>query len=69
MTRFNIAALSVKVGAMSKLDTTMAKLIPSLGDKFAAKQVDRQHHDESPREPDGTLYRTGEIEQTHGTRA
>jgi short-subunit dehydrogenase len=62
---------SKKVGAMSKLNTTVAKLIPSLADKMSAKQVDRQHYDEKPRNPDGALNRpsetTGVAGQTHGT--
>lgn len=60
-----------KVGAMSKLDTGLAKFIPSLGDKMAAKQVNRQQYDESPRNPDGALYQPSEksqvVGQTHGT--
>jgi short-subunit dehydrogenase len=57
----------VKVGGMSKLNTTVAKLLPSLGDKMSAKQVDRQNYHEPPRNPDGTLYRAGESGRTHGT--
>lgn len=53
------------------LNTAMAKLAPGLGDKLAAKQVDRQHYDEPPRNPDGALDRpseaTGVVGQTHGT--
>lgn len=60
-------ARDVKVGGMSKLNTTVAKLFPSLGDKMAAKQVDRQNYDEAPRNPDGTLYRAGESGRTHGS--
>jgi short-subunit dehydrogenase len=62
---------SKKVGATSKLNTTVAKFIPSLADKMSAKQVDRQHYDEKPRNPDGALNRpseaTGVSGQTHGT--
>jgi len=62
---------SKKVGAGSVLNTTMAKLAPAIGDKIAAKQVDRQHYDERPRNPDGTLDQpseaTGVAGQTHGT--
>jgi short-subunit dehydrogenase len=60
-----------KVGAMSKLNTTVARIAPGLGDKMAAKQVDRLHYDEKPRDPDGALHkpseRTGVAGQTHGT--
>ena len=49
----------------------MAKLLPGLGDKVAAKQVDRQHYDEPPRHPEGALRQpseeTGVAGQRHGT--
>jgi len=61
----------IKVGAMSKLNTVVAKILPAVGDKMAAKQVDRQHYEERPRNPDGTLNRPGESTgvsgRTHGT--
>jgi len=60
-----------KVGAMSRVNTLTAKLAPSLGDKMAAKQADRQQYEESPRDPQGALNRpserTGVVAQTHGT--
>ena len=60
-----------KVGLMAKVNTTIAKIAPGIGDKMAAKQVDRQHYEESPRHPEGALYRasetTGVVGQTHGT--
>jgi short-subunit dehydrogenase len=56
----------VKVGTMSKLNTTVSKLAPSLGDKMSAKQVDRQQYNESPRDPEGTLYKPGEEGRVHG---
>lgn len=62
---------SKKVGAMSVINTTIAKLAPGIGDKMAAKQVDRQHYDERPRNPDGALTdsseSTGVVGQTQGT--
>lgn len=62
---------ATRVGMMSKVNTTVAKVAPALGDKMAAKQVDRQHYDEKPRNPDGALNRpsesTGVAGQTHGT--
>ena len=57
----------VKVGSMSKLNTTVAKVAPGLGDKMSAKQADRQQKDEPPRHPEGTLYRPGEAGRTHGS--
>lgn len=51
---------SKKVGALSKINTAAAKLVPGLGDKTSAKQADRQQFDEPPRNPEGTLDRSGE---------
>jgi short-subunit dehydrogenase len=60
-----------KVGTMASLNTTIAKISPAMGDKLAAKQVDRQHYDERPRHPAGALHHpsatTGVVGQTHGT--
>ena len=56
----------VKVGTMSKVNTTVSKVAPSLGDKLSAKQVDRQQYDAPPRDPAGTLYKPGESGQVHG---
>ena len=59
------------VGAMSLLNTTMAKILPGMADKMAAKYVDKQHYDEPPRNPDGALHRPSQetqvAGQTHGT--
>jgi short-subunit dehydrogenase len=63
------ATRDVKVGAMAKVNTTMSKVAPSLGDKMAAKQADRQQRDERPRHPEGTLYKPGYAGQTHGRGA
>ena len=57
----------VKVGSMSKLNTTVAKVAPGLGDKLSAKQADRQQYDEPPRQPEGTLYKPGEQGRIHGS--
>jgi short-subunit dehydrogenase len=58
----------VKVGTMSKVNTTISKIAPSLGDKMSAKQADRQQYDEPPRDPEGTLYKPGEEGRTHGLK-
>jgi short-subunit dehydrogenase len=55
-----------KVGLMAKVNTTVAKLLPGLGDKLAAMQANRQQYDEPPRDPQGTLYKPGEEGRTHG---
>lgn len=51
---------SKKVGAMAVVNTTISKLLPSFGDSMAAKQADRQHYDEPPRNPLGALNRPSE---------
>ncbi|MFL6626807.1 MAG: SDR family oxidoreductase [Burkholderiaceae bacterium] len=57
------ATRSTKVGAMSVLNTAMAKFVPSLGDLMARQQIGRQQRDEAPHGRDGTLYEAG-----HGGR-
>lgn len=57
----------IKVGAMSKLNTVMEKLVPVLAEKMSAKQASRQQYDEPPRNPDGTLYRPGGGGGVHGS--
>lgn len=56
----------VKVGAVSRLDTFVSKLMPSLADRLSALQVDRQQRDMPPQESDGNLYRPGEGGRIHG---
>jgi short-subunit dehydrogenase len=47
----------IKVGMMSKINTTMAKIAPALGEKIAAKQANRQQYDQPPsRDPEGALW-------------
>jgi short-subunit dehydrogenase len=60
----------VKVGAGAKLNSMVAKFAPGMGDRMAAKQVNRQQYDERPRNPDGALNEPSErtvAGQTHGT--
>lgn len=59
------------VGTMSLINTTVSKLLPSMADKMAAKQVGRMHYDEPPRNPAGAIHRPSEAVgvagQTHGS--
>lgn len=55
-----------KVGAMSKMNTLMAKLLPSLADRMSAKRVDQQQEDRPPLAPEGTLYRPGRAGEVYG---
>jgi short-subunit dehydrogenase len=61
------ATHDIKVGAMSKLNTAMQKIVPSLAEKMSAKQINRQQYDEIPRNPDGALYRPSGGGQVHGS--
>jgi len=60
-----------RVGATAVLNTIASKFAPSIADKMSAKQVDRQHYDERPRNPDGALHRPSDttevVGRTHGT--
>jgi short-subunit dehydrogenase len=59
----------VKVGMMSKVNTFVAKNLPSIGDRMAAKQVKNLQRDEPAPESEGTLYVPGEDGRTHGDHA
>lgn len=56
----------VKVGAMAVVNTAVAKLIPSLGDKMSAKRGSDQQEKIPPVHPEGILYRPGESGPEHG---
>jgi short-subunit dehydrogenase len=56
----------VKVGAMSKINTTVAKVLPRVGDKMTAKMADKQKRDEPPRDPQGGLHDARGGGRTHG---
>jgi NADP-dependent 3-hydroxy acid dehydrogenase YdfG len=55
-----------KVGAMAKVNTFVAKNLPGLGDRMSAKQSEKLHRDQAPRDPEGTLHKPGEGGQVHG---
>lgn len=61
---------ATRVGTMAKLNTMMFKNMPSVAEKIAAKQVDRQQYDEAPRDREGALFRPSEattvVGQAHG---
>lgn len=47
-----------KVGAMSKVNTAMAKFAPTIGEKMATKQADNLHHNmPAKRDREGALYK------------
>jgi short-subunit dehydrogenase len=51
---------AVKVGAMSKMNTFIAKAAPGLGEWLASKQAGSFKGQEPPRNPDGVLFRPSE---------
>lgn len=50
---------SVKVSALAKLNTTLAKFAPPIADRMGVKQMDRQTLDRSPINPAGALHQRG----------
>jgi short-subunit dehydrogenase len=58
-----------RVGAMSKVNTFVAKNIPSLGDRMAAKQVENLKRDEPAIDREGALHIPSEDGQIHGDHA
>jgi short-subunit dehydrogenase len=59
----------IRVGAMSKINTFVAKTLPGVADRMTAKQIDDLHRDEPPRKPEGTLHVPGESGRVHGDHA
>jgi hypothetical protein len=51
---------SKRVGAKAVVSTTVSKVAPGLADKMAAKEANRMHYDEPPRNPEGALDRSSE---------
>jgi NADP-dependent 3-hydroxy acid dehydrogenase YdfG len=59
----------MKVGMMSKVNTTVAKIAPALGEKLAATYVNRQQYDQPPsRDPQGALWRASGGGDIYGHR-
>lgn len=59
-------ARDVKVGAMSVINTTMAKIMPSLADALAKMQLGRQQRNERPHAREGALYQASESGRVYG---
>ena len=55
-----------RVGATAVINTITSKFAPGIADKMAAKQVDSQHYDERPRNPDGALNQPSEATSVAG---
>jgi len=56
----------VRVGAMSVINTSAYRFTPSLADKFAAKQANRQQEAFPPIDPEGALYKPSHSGRIHG---
>ena len=57
---------AIKVSAMVKMNTALAKFAPAIGDRMAEKQTGRQQYDEPPRDPGGSLYEPKRTDRTYG---
>ena len=57
---------AIKVGAMAKVNTAVAKYAPGIGDKMAAKQRENFKSGEPPRDPKGTLDKPSRKGHVHG---
>jgi short-subunit dehydrogenase len=63
---------SIKVSAMAKMNTALAKFAPPIADRMGVKQMDRQEYNEPPRNPSGSLHQpsdAGSVRGTGGPRA
>jgi short-subunit dehydrogenase len=58
---------AIKVSAMAKMNVMLAKFAPMLGERMAAKQMDRQQYDEPPRNPRGSLHTPSIGGRVYGT--
>jgi short-subunit dehydrogenase len=56
----------IKVGATAHLNIAAFKLVPSLADKMAAKQADRQQFERPPVNAEGALHKAGGTGHIHG---
>ena len=56
----------VKVGALSVINTTMFKIMPSLADRMSAMQADRQQEDYEAPGQEGGLYRPVDTGRIYG---
>ncbi len=57
---------STKVGAMSVINTTVAKVAPALAEMMGRMQIGRQQRDEAPHATEGALFEAGGGGRVHG---
>ena len=63
---------AIKVSGMAKMNVAIARFAPAIGDRMAAKQMDRQQYEEPPRNPTGALHApttAGRVYGSGGRRA
>lgn len=56
----------IRVGSLAIMDSVLSKILPSLADKFAAKQINRQQKDDAPHNPQGSLYDPSDSGRIYG---
>lgn len=56
----------VRVGGMAVMNSMLSKVLPSLADKIAAKQVSNQQRDDAPYNPRGALSDPGATGRIYG---
>ncbi|HEV2319998.1 MAG TPA: SDR family oxidoreductase [Verrucomicrobiae bacterium] len=54
------ATRNMTVGAMAKVHTATARMLPKIGEKMAATMAGKQHYCEEPRHPEGALEQASE---------
>ena len=57
---------AVQVGAMSKMNTLMSKLMPSVADRMSKMYMGKQQRNEPPHSAEGALYEASEDGRTRG---
>ncbi len=58
---------AIRVSAMAKMNVALAKFAPAIGERMAAKQMDRQQYDEAPRNPSGSLHAPSNAGRVYGS--
>jgi hypothetical protein len=49
------------------MNVLLAKFAPAIGERMAARQMDRQQYDEPPRNPRGALHAPSTAGRVYGT--
>lgn len=57
---------AIRVSGMAKMNVMISKFAPAIGERMAAKQMDRQQYDEPPRNPRGSLHTPSTAGRVYG---